>query len=268
MMLVNSLSLLAMAAAVSAYSSAVTPAPAVTNCPSGASYVATLPKKSGNPLCGSISAASAADGKGVRFSVSIAGLPAEGGPFMYHIHAKPVPADGNCTATGAHLDPYNRGEVPICDASKPETCQTGDLSGKHGNITAQTWSQEYVDLFASTNKNDPSYFGNLSFVVHLANKTRIGCANFISLQPGASANVSGTAYSSANISGSTYPSASATTGSIAKSTVKPTYDISGPAFGSKTASSSPTSTQFSGNAVVHRVGGSTALLAVAVALLL
>jgi hypothetical protein len=137
------LTLIAAASAVSAQSSTV-PAPQITDSPAGASYVATLPIKEGSPLRGSVAAVSAPDGKGVKFSVSFSGLPATGGPFMYHIHEKPVPTDGNCTGTGAHLDPYKRGEVPICDASKPETCQTGDLSGKHGNITAQSWSQEYV----------------------------------------------------------------------------------------------------------------------------
>lgn len=136
------LSLLAAASAVSAQSSTVVPAPKVTGNPAGASYIATLPIKEGNPLRGSILASTAPDGVGVKFSVSFSGLPATGGPFMYHIHEKPVPTDGNCTGTGAHLDPYKRGEVPICDASKPETCQTGDNSGKYGNITAQSWSQE------------------------------------------------------------------------------------------------------------------------------
>jgi hypothetical protein len=60
---------------------------------------------------------------------------------VYHIHEKPVPADGNCTGTGAHLDPYKRGEVPICDAAKPESCQTGDLSGKFGNFTTTASSK-------------------------------------------------------------------------------------------------------------------------------
>jgi hypothetical protein len=144
------LALLAAASAVSAQSSTVVPAPLVTDSPAGASYVATLPIKEGNPIRGSIVAVSAPKGDGVKFSVSFAGLPATGGPFMYHIHEKPVPTDGNCTGTGAHLDPYKRGEVPICDASKPDSCQTGDLSGKHSNITAQEWSQEYVrTLFAS-----------------------------------------------------------------------------------------------------------------------
>ncbi|CAO2650448.1 Nn.00g017400.m01.CDS01 [Neocucurbitaria sp. VM-36] len=183
-MLVQLVSLLAAASIANAQSSTVIPAPKVTGNPVGASYVGTLPEKAGSALRGSIAAASAGDGTGVRFSVSFSGLPAEGGPFMYHIHAKPVPADGNCTGTGAHLDPYMRGEVPICDASKPETCQTGDLSGKYGNITARAWSQEYVDPYSATLANDPAFFGNLSFVVHLSNKTRIGCANFTQLAPG------------------------------------------------------------------------------------
>jgi hypothetical protein len=124
--------LLAAASAVSAQSSIV-PAPKVTGSPIGASYVATLPAKEGSPLRGAITAVSSPDGVGVLFSVSFSGLPATGGPFMYHIH---------CTGTGAHLDPYKRGEVPPCDASKPETCQTGDLSGKHGNFTSAEYSAE------------------------------------------------------------------------------------------------------------------------------
>jgi len=53
---------------------------------------------------------------------------------VYHIHDEPVPASGNCTQTLAHLDPFIRGEDPPCDASAPETCQVGDLSGKYGKI--------------------------------------------------------------------------------------------------------------------------------------
>jgi hypothetical protein len=137
---------LAAASVVSAQSSTI-PAPQITDSPSGpGGYIATLPEKAGSNLRGYIAAASAIDGKGVKFFVSFTGIPATGGPFMYHIHEKPVPADGNCTATGAHLDPYKRGEVPICDASKPETCQTGDLSGKFGNATSGSFSAEYVLL--------------------------------------------------------------------------------------------------------------------------
>ncbi|KAF1364773.1 cytosolic Cu/Zn superoxide dismutase [Lizonia empirigonia] len=180
-MRVQILSLIAAASAVTAQSSVIVPAPVVSGNPKGASYVATLPEQKKYSVRGSVAAVSAEDGNGVKFTVSISGLPAEGGPFMYHLHEKPVPSDGNCTGTGAHLDPYKRGEQPICDASKPETCQTGDLSGKHGNMTAQEWSQEYVDLYSSTRPGVDSYFGNLSLVVHLSNKTRIACANFTQL---------------------------------------------------------------------------------------
>ncbi|KAJ8114516.1 hypothetical protein OPT61_g3623 [Boeremia exigua] len=178
------LSLIAAASAVAAQSSVVVPAPVVSGNPEGASYVATLPEQTKYTVRGSVAAVTADDGTGVKFTVSISGLPAEGGPFMYHIHEKPVPSDGNCTGTGAHLDPYKRGEVPICDATKPETCQTGDLSGKHGNMTAQEWSQEYVDLYSATRPDSNAYFGNLSVVVHLSNKTRIACANFTQLSAG------------------------------------------------------------------------------------
>lgn len=129
-------SFVAILAAASAVSAQTQPAPKTSGNPAGAKYLATLPVKEGSPLRGSIAAESSPDGAGVLFKVSFEGLPAAGGPFMYHIHEKPVPENGNCTATGAHLDPYKRGEVPICDATKPETCQTGDLSGKFGNITA------------------------------------------------------------------------------------------------------------------------------------
>ena len=36
---------------------------------------------------------------------------------VYHIHQFQVPADGNCTGTGGHLDPTNRGEVNTYFAS-------------------------------------------------------------------------------------------------------------------------------------------------------
>jgi hypothetical protein len=96
---------------------------------------------------------------------------------VYHIHEKAVPADGNCTGTGAHLDPYVRGEAPPCDPKKPETCQTGDLSGKHGNFTAESASAEYNDMYIATLMTDKSYFGGLSVVVHNSTKARLSCAN-------------------------------------------------------------------------------------------
>jgi len=90
----------------------------VVNNPPGAVYVATLPTTEfNNPsdprgnVKGSIAATANPNGIGVSFSVSFSNLPTSGGPFLYHIHDQPVSADGNCTNTLAHLDPYIRGEV-------------------------------------------------------------------------------------------------------------------------------------------------------------
>jgi hypothetical protein len=100
----------------------------------------------------------------------------------YHIHVAPVPASGNCTGTLAHLDPFIRGEDPKCDPKLPETCQVGDLSGKHGKIpesaSSVSFSSSYLDLYASTEEGIGAFLGNRSFVVHFANKTRITCASF------------------------------------------------------------------------------------------
>lgn len=65
---------------------------------------------------------------------------------VYHVHGLPVPADGNCTETLGHLDPTNRGEYYPCDNIHPETCQAGDLAGKHGNITGTSFSSRYVHI--------------------------------------------------------------------------------------------------------------------------
>ncbi|KAJ4296609.1 Cell surface superoxide dismutase [Cu-Zn] 4 [Kalmusia sp. IMI 367209] len=203
------LSLLAVATAVVAED-----APVVTQNPIGAQYEATLKPKAPFAVSGAIKIASGASGKGVSVEVAISGLPTEGGPFMYHIHEKAVPEDGNCTATGAHLDPYKRGEVPICDANNKKSCQTGDLSGKYGNITGTSFSATYNDEYLATLASDVSFFGDKSIVVHLSNKTRIGCANFKQLSPGAVTTTAsaGTSY------GTALPSASAPHGGHNSST--------------------------------------------------
>lgn len=258
-MLVQTLSLLTAATVVAAQSSTFALAPQVTGNPLGASYVGVLPDKAGSTLRGSISAVSSGDGVGVKFSVAISGLPETGGPFMYHIHEKPVPTDGNCSGTGAHLDPYKRGEVPICDASKPDTCQTGDLSGKFGNITAREWSQEYVDLYSATREDSNAFFGHLSFVVHLSNKTRIGCANFTQLSPGEGVK----------------PSASVSSGGIPKPSEPPRYNTTvvasattpGLPIAPTSASGTPLP-EVTRNAAAKVIGGTGALLAAAAALVL
>ncbi|KAF5018389.1 hypothetical protein F66182_9640 [Fusarium sp. NRRL 66182] len=162
-------------------------APRVNDNPPGVGYKATLPKErffkdaalEGN-VRGYIDTVATDSGAGVRFKVKFSNLPKEGGPFTYHIHVEPVPEDGNCTATLAHLDPFARGEEPPCDPEDPASCQVGDNSGKYGAITSDPFEAEYVDYYASTKEGIGAFFGNRSFVLHYANKTRLTCANFVS----------------------------------------------------------------------------------------
>ncbi|EEP81024.1 conserved hypothetical protein [Uncinocarpus reesii 1704] len=146
-------------------------------------YEATLLAKEGTNLRGSVTVSGSPDGRGIIYNVDFTGFPAEGGPFTYHVHDQPVPEDGNCTKTLAHLDPYIRGEVPPCDASKPETCQVGDLSGKYGNIEGiegeERYKKAYIDRYTAITPGIGAFVGNRSIVVHYANKTRINCGNFV-----------------------------------------------------------------------------------------
>jgi hypothetical protein len=123
----------------------------ISNNPQGAVYIAELPTHQG--IRGSLVATSASV-LGTSFTVNFANLPSEGGPFrkftdecasmlttlVYHIHQEPVPTNGSCAGTGGHLDPYQRGESPACVMSSPETCQVGDLAGKHGSIPGTSFS--------------------------------------------------------------------------------------------------------------------------------
>ncbi|KAK3495669.1 superoxide dismutase [Neurospora crassa] len=196
------LSLLGAAATGVAAQKALPTAAAVTNNPSCLVAEAVLPEnawqKNGFPnggnIKGKVVAKSGDGGVGVQFNVEVSGLP-EGGPFTYHIHAKPVPENGNCTATGAHFDPTERGEDPACDKSKPETCQIGDLAGKHGAIPAgnTTFSASYVDKYASLVEGSDAYFLDRSIVFHFPNKTRITCANFKITEPACGASTTGVA---------------------------------------------------------------------------
>jgi len=108
--------------------------------------------------------------------------------LVQHIHQYALAADGNCASAGAHLDPYVRGEQPPCNASAPETCQVGDLSGKHGKIPvgSDPFTTSYIDDYISTDKSTPAYIGGLSVVIHLNSTTRIACANITMSGAGAS----------------------------------------------------------------------------------
>ncbi|KAH8815278.1 superoxide dismutase [Xylogone sp. PMI_703] len=157
----------------------------VNNNPIGKMYMATLPEVEffdandprGN-VKGSVIAIAHPNGTGIDFQVTFSNLPTSGGPFPYHIHNLPVPDNGNCTETQGHLDPFERGQDPPCDATLPQTCQVGDLSGKYGKIDSDPFTVAYTDLYASTIPDLGSFFGNRSFVIHFDNSTRITCGNF------------------------------------------------------------------------------------------
>lgn len=136
-----------------------------------------------------------------------------------------MPDNGNCTATLAHLDPFLRGEDPACDNKLPQTCQVGDLAGKYGKITSDPFVAKFTDPFLSTNPANSGFFGSLSFVIHMPNKTRITCANF-KLAKG-----------SATIAA---PSASASSDLSTSNTTSPTAAGTGSPVGPTGGSSSPT----------------------------
>jgi hypothetical protein len=197
-----------------------------------ATYSAILPSVNfdnltGSTITGSITGSAIQGGQGVMFNISFSGLPnlAMYGPFgksshslchfifhhfltrvqVYHIHEMPV-TGGNCTTSLGHLDPTNRGELHSCDVTNPQSCQAGDLAGKHGNITAATFSATYTDPYLSTDPNSPYFFGNRSIVIHAINATRLTCANFAMGTNGSSsatnASATGTASPSSTASAS------------------------------------------------------------------
>lgn len=143
------------------------PAPESDDSPIGVSYRATFDKG----VDGYVNFSS--KNGSVLVDVNISGLPDYGGPFMYHVHQLPVPTDGNCTGTKAHFNPYNGHEK----APTPAELEVGDLSGRHGEIHAQSYETSYIDPYLSLNENNKAFFANLSVVVHLHNTSRIACAN-------------------------------------------------------------------------------------------
>ncbi|KAI5250565.1 hypothetical protein E4T42_04919 [Aureobasidium subglaciale] len=229
-------------------------APLQSSNPAGVAYIATFTSNSKSNISGNVLALTSSDDVGVNFQIALTGLPAEGGPFLYHIHDYPVPADGNCTATGAHVDPYVRGETPVCDASSPATCQVGDLSGKHGKPTNETFSATYVDKYVSTVPGQGAFMGNRSIVVHYANKTRIACANFVDYTNGTAGANTTTSTNGTIVSGSSTRTASSQTGPATSGSASKT---SGAASSSSSAAASTgaASQLFANGALVAVVGG-------------
>jgi len=185
-------------------------APIINDNPNRVKYQADLTNTS--TVNGIISFQGRENGTGITVNVSLTNFPAEGGPFLYHVHQHRI-EDGNCTTALAHLDPYLRGEKPPCDPTMPQTCQVGDLSGKHGKIPAtyegskEYFNTQYIEDYASTFDGVDAFVGNLSVVIHLNDTTRIACAN-INL-----------------VTSDTGPGTTPTNGTTTNGTVTPTYSV-------------------------------------------
>ncbi|KAI9372499.1 superoxide dismutase [Aspergillus egyptiacus] len=165
--------------AVSAQDSS-THAPVITNNMPISLYRATLLQKDNTTVYGGIFIGSQGSESASQIDIFLGGIP-EGEHLNYHIHQYPVPENGNCYQTGAHLDPYGRGQTPPCDITAPHTCEVGDISGKHGPAFAppgEVFSASFPDFFLSNNDDKPAFFGNRSFVVHGSGGERLTCGNF------------------------------------------------------------------------------------------
>jgi len=116
---------------------------------------------------------------GSEVVLHLQGFPIGKGDFSYHIHDQPVPTDGNCTGTKAHLDPYQRGQATPCAAGSPQTCEVGDLAGKYGKIPDNTTTihMSYTDAYLSLKSPSGAFIGNRSIVIHAKDASRIACAN-------------------------------------------------------------------------------------------
>ncbi|WPA95609.1 uncharacterized protein RHO25_000211 [Cercospora beticola] len=113
---------------------AVTPATEGNGLPQ---WLAKLPDS--KSVTGNVTVSQGPGGNGVSVQAYFLGLPTEGGPFLYHIHEKPIGPDWNCSAAGPHLSPYTS-DYPCTNTTHPETCEAGDLSGKHGNFTGPNFT--------------------------------------------------------------------------------------------------------------------------------
>ncbi|KAJ2825524.1 hypothetical protein IWW50_002811 [Coemansia erecta] len=120
------------------------------------------------------------DGNGLELAISARGLDV-GAEYPFHIHVSPVPSDGNCTATGGHLNPYNIPSSTKCskdDALK--TCELGDLAGIYGNLVGDDQGQCLMNI----NATELTFGGentilDHSIVIHNSNKDRVACSSII-----------------------------------------------------------------------------------------
>ncbi|KAJ2613011.1 hypothetical protein H4S08_002440 [Coemansia sp. RSA 1365] len=150
--------------------------------------VMALAKPSGDKIEASFRFTKTADGKGLQLSINATGLD-KGAEYPFHVHVDPVPKDGNCTATGGHLDPYDikaaAGEKYKCSKTNIlKTCELGDLAGIFGNMVGDDKGNASGDFVATElafgTKNT---ILDHSIVIHNSDGDRVACANIVAFVP-------------------------------------------------------------------------------------
>ncbi|KAK8441796.1 hypothetical protein ACI3LY_001562 [Candidozyma auris] len=150
-------------------------APQITSNPSNVVAVAEFPMFGCGEMEGYVSF-EAPYGKKVKVNVDVTRLPADGFPFLYHVHEFPVGDDGDCESVGPIFNPYHAS--PNCDAQDgDEYCKIGDLSGKHGQIQTTCFQTEYYDPYISLTAQSKGSIVGRSVVFHYSDMTKIACAN-------------------------------------------------------------------------------------------
>ncbi|KAJ2888043.1 Superoxide dismutase [Coemansia aciculifera] len=139
---------------------------------------------SGNGVAGNVTFVPTSGQTGLTVSVNLSGLK-QGVQYPFHIHINVVPDNGNCTATGGHLDTFGvkaANAVYSCDKTKPlTTCELGDLAGIAGNLTANANGQAILtfnDPVITFGDNKTTILGH-SIVIHNPDNSRLACGNII-----------------------------------------------------------------------------------------
>ncbi|KAH9456999.1 hypothetical protein Pst134EA_020903 [Puccinia striiformis f. sp. tritici] len=119
-------------------------------------------------------------GKTTLVNIKVTGLKA-GDKYHYHIHNDPIDKSGNCDSAHGHFNPTNSA-VSKCPTTHRGQCETGDLSGKYGQLVGNASDPEvstrYID---SALKLTSSKRGILqkSIVIHNSEMKRIACGTIL-----------------------------------------------------------------------------------------
>ncbi|KAJ2491589.1 hypothetical protein IWW37_002156 [Coemansia sp. RSA 2050] len=138
----------------------------------------------GNGVSGNFTFVPISGQTGLKVGITLSGLK-PGTQYPFHIHVNLVPSNGNCTATGGHLDTYGiktANGTYSCDKTKPlTTCEIGDLAGIAGNLVANSNGQATMTFnnpVITFGDNKTTILGH-SIVVHNPDNSRLACGNIV-----------------------------------------------------------------------------------------